>query len=170
MAFNQRLVVFDMDGTLIGNSHTRLNGCLHKCIQLDYDPTIFVYVRPHMAETLIRCRDNPRNLIVLFSSGSFSYVHAVVNQVIYPEVRQIDPDFTFVSILTKDDMEGILVKPVNKLEKELKVESSIIIDDILEFCIYSGATNYYLIKQFDPMNSTDVALSHMLNSDYFEPL
>lgn len=168
MAFNQRLIVFDMDGTLIANSSTRLNGCAHECLQLMYmDVPIYIYIRPYMIETLIRCRNDPRNILVLFSSGSFEYVHAVINQVIYPVVRKVDIDFSFTCIFTRDDMEGMFIKPVGLISKELKAEDSILIDDLYEFCINSGAPNYYLINQFNAKNPTDDALQHMMEAPFF---
>ncbi len=163
MTFNSRLIVFDLDGTLICSAVKHCEPEHHRCIPIEvYGKQIYVYIRPHMEETLLKYDKDPRNLVMLYSSGDFEYVHTIVREVIYPLVRVSDPWFSFVSIFTRADMEDKMTKPIGRICKLLGLDRSILIDDMPCFCL-SCDSPFYNISTFDPNDQEDDQLLVMIS-------
>lgn len=167
MAFDQRLVVFDLDNTLIVNRLEVLENSPYRYVPVPYDGGLmYIYVRPFMEHTLIKCRDDIRNVVILFSAGGFDYVHSIVNLVINPFVRAIDPSWQFAAVYTTCDIvDGM--KPIGKISRGFGLDESILIDDMWGYCIGCGSTAYHLITPFDPTNAEDTALDYVLDNPFF---
>jgi hydroxymethylpyrimidine pyrophosphatase-like HAD family hydrolase len=171
---SKRLVVIDMDGTLIFNSKVpfaSINRSFFKAIQAnDYD-FFYIYTRPHLGSFLASLKDDDDNIIVLFSAGTKQYVDAVLTYVILPIAHIFNPSFTFDKVLSADDLSGGIIKDVLKLKSmDNNIEKSILIDDMPIFCNNCGADVCYLIPSYFPPSdpiASDTELLKVLGHDFF---
>lgn len=127
------IVVFDMDQTLIESvfpDDPRYRKCPGKVIKYDDNGrtvTLKVNVRPY-ALHVIKSIKKHDNLYVVWSAGTYYYVHAVMNYV--TSLCQITPDL----IYTRDDMvtiDGHKRKSLNS--KNFDSDYVIIIEDHPDF-------------------------------------
>ncbi len=88
--------------------------------------------------------------IALFSAGSRGYVYKVIEEVLLPN---LDQSFYFDAIYCNDDLEEGWVKNIGKVMIEMNADKVLLVDDMLDQCIY-GADPYenvdwFNIKPFD---------------------
>jgi hypothetical protein len=113
-----------------------------------------------------------RNVLVLFSAARVDYVDMILTEVLYPLIWAIDPYFSFVCVYTHEDLSGDMTNPVKDVARiceTMKLDCSMIIDDLEVFCKTSGATLFHNIESFDPVKQNDTALLDMLSLDFFKP-
>ena len=169
MAFERRLVAVDLDKTLILTSELKFEDSDAQYVEVLFsEGPYYVYIRPYAATALLRLSNDPRNVLVLFSAGSSAYVNCVLELVLYPAIRIVEPNWQFSCVFANHDLvDGH--KPIGNICKRMGLASSILIDDMVDYCLGSGADAYYLIDAFDPTEPEDTELLILLQSDIFKP-
>lgn len=166
----KRLVVFDLDLTLITPAPKRYDDVPGSCFPLILSgmESYVIYVRPHMETALIKLWEDPNNTLVLFSGGSPEYVRRVLDDIIYPLTRGICPGFTFDAVYSSADLGPKGEKLIGPISDLFHTETSLIIDDKWWYCMTSGSDCYHLIEPFTPTKAdSDFALLRILDLDFF---
>jgi carboxy-terminal domain RNA polymerase II polypeptide A small phosphatase len=149
----KKLLVFDLDETLIHARHQRLP------IKEDFKyDEYYVYKRPYLDDFLLECSQNYS--LAIWSSAENDYVKNIAKQLIINDLK-----FDFVWSLkncwlkiaqVKDDYWGITrrepqyIKPLEKIRRKgYKLSNLLIVDDSSYKVIDNQPNSYYIIKPFE---------------------
>ena len=155
---NQKLIVFDLDETLIHATRNQL--AIHEDFRYeDY----FIYKRPGVDEFLIECQ-NLFN-IALWSSAMDDYVHSVAKGILPSEINPVfiwgrsecwlkiakieDPETGW----TRKEYQNI--KPLEKIRRKGYKMSDLLIVDDSEYKVIDNPNNYLLINPFKGEQNDD---------------
>jgi carboxy-terminal domain RNA polymerase II polypeptide A small phosphatase len=146
----QKIIVFDLDETLIHSTKTKLD--LQEDFRFD---EYYVYKRPFVDWFLAECVQHCA--IAIWSSADDEYVQAVGKQLL----KQIPTVFIWGRsecwmkiVKTEDEETGLkkkeyqLIKPLEKIRRKgFKMENLLIIDDS-HYKVNDNLNNFHIIKPF----------------------
>lgn len=170
-----KLVVFDMDQTLVDSRPEPINrqghSLLGDVIEMSNGELYYVYMRPYVRIAMKLCRGFPDLKVILFSAGSYEYVHRIVENVIYPVCGG---GFSFDRIYTNDDLDDMGIKRMDKLKKEWNAKRILLVDDLYVQCVHGAqhfpGVHWYNIQPFratDAKADLDTEMLHVLQEPFF---
>lgn len=179
----RKLVLFDLDGTLVDGRSTpmsaeRSSKFAHQariCVQ---GVLMWIYVRPLAAEVLLAIRSMGHDVAMsLYSAGSWEYVHEVLDKALIPAVLShpsaAGTPFYFDCIYTRHDMDEKGVKRVDEALDQHEADAALLVDDVAEQCLYADTVfgEYAMcIRRFDaemPGSENDRSLAAVLDHEIF---
>ena len=109
MAFDGKLLILDLDGTLVCPTAYKLYGSINEQYELHCDGChgpLYIYIRPYAFDMLEEVHKRKDITKVLFSAGSHHYVSRVIVNILYPAMRARPgcEDFAFAAVYTANDM------------------------------------------------------------------
>lgn len=175
----RKLVLFDLDGTLIDSRCEPMQRLMksHVCLCVQ-GVFMWVYARPYVAEVLLAIRRmGPDVALSLYSAGSWEYVHEVLDKALLPLIAEHPlaktVPFYFDRIYTRDDLDIDGVKRVDDAMEYHDADATLLVDDSSDQCLYADAVfgEYAIhIKTFDasaPESENDRCLLDVLDHDIF---
>ena len=156
----RKLIVFDLDRTLIDpryvpvtrhSNHRLFSGAT---ILVNGFVPMYIYLRPYVKITLQICRGDTSMSVALFSAAEKDYVYNVLEAALFPN---LDKDFYFDAIYTKEDLDSNGIKRMDKLKNDLQADQIMLVDDVQSQCIEGAQAHgafWYCIK---PFNANDEA-------------
>jgi predicted HAD superfamily phosphohydrolase YqeG len=148
-----KMVVLDLDNTLISSGFIASAG--------EYGSMIRPYAELLLADLFIFQQKEEEVHIVLWSLGTSQHVRSVVEQLIYPVMREMLPDFRFTDILSCETSEhgdknlDVLAKRYN-----LPRENICLVDDSISQIALNMTRGYLciMVKPWDIRNTEDTEI------------
>lgn len=165
MSIEKKIIIFDLDETLIHATKQKLN------IQEDFQyEDYYVYKRPYVDEFLVAC--SKLCAIAIWSSADDDYVQSISNQLINDSINL---DFIWgrsecwIKIAKVYDEDTGLkrkeyqnIKPLEKIRRKgFKMNNLLIIDDS-PYKVKDNPDNYFIIEAFEG-NQEDQVLKSLLS-------
>lgn len=159
-----KLLIFDLDETLIHSTETTLN-VSHDFQYEEY----FVYVRPHLHSFLKEC--SRYCALAIWSSADDAYVTGVSKLIVPSDIEMKfvwSRSQCWMKIVKREDEETgihrkevLFIKPMEKVRRKgYKMKDLMIIDDS-SFKVIDNPGNYHIIKPFVG-NQDDIELLNLL--------
>lgn len=149
---DQRLIIFDLDETLVHTTEKRLEGRIEDARYKD----CYIYKRPSLDDFLIECSLSYR--VAIWSSAEDDYVRGVVSAIISADL-QLEfvwgrSDCWIKVVRVKDESgisfkQNVYIKPLEKIRRKgYRTEQLLIIDDTPQKVI-DNKGKYLIINPFE---------------------
>lgn len=144
-----RLIVFDLDRTLVHTSRTELKSLIEPIKIVFSDYTLYCYVRPWVYKTLLYFKKDKSNMVVIFSAGTSDYVYSIIDYALLPMLQKQDLGFFFDFVFTRDDLDIFGYKSLTFIEDKVGADVTFFIDDCPTYIKYCGIEFPFNIKSFN---------------------